>query len=183
MTRMPREALENRKEKPLFSVPVQGFEGDERFTPEWVFEGLGLWFDLDPASPVEGGDFVPAGMKYTRHEDGLRHEWHGLVWLNPPFSAATAWADRFREHGSGVFLGPVANARWWVDLARASDLVWLCRDFRFVHPLRVGQRSSMPLAFMSMGAAATQGLERLATSGRHEGVLVTAHSPRSESDG
>jgi len=40
----------------LFSVPVQGTDSDERYTPRWVFDGLGLMFDLDPASPLEGGD-------------------------------------------------------------------------------------------------------------------------------
>lgn len=39
----------------LFPAPVQGRETDERYTPAWVFEGLGLTFDLDPASPVGGG--------------------------------------------------------------------------------------------------------------------------------
>lgn len=157
----------------LFTVPVQGRESDERFTPSWVFDGLGLTFDMDPASPVNGGDCVPARRKYTRDHDGLGLPWDGLVWLNPPFSAATRWADRFREHGNGVFLGPIANARWWIDLARDADLLWLCRDFAFTHPDHAGRRSSMPLAFAAMGQAATAGLDRLAASGRHDGVLVT----------
>jgi hypothetical protein len=158
----------------LFAVPVQGRETDERFTPRWVFDGLGLTFDLDPASPVGGGDVVPARRKLTRLEDGLAHEWSGLVWLNPPFSSATPWADKFREHGQGVFLGPIANARWWVDLAGAADRLWLCRDFAFTHPEHAGRRSSMPLAFAAMGDEAVAGLDRLATSGRHSGVLVRA---------
>lgn len=158
----------------LFVVPVQGRETDERFTPRWVFDGLGLVFDLDPASPVEGGDCVPARRKFSRMDDGLAHEWDGLVWLNPPFSSATPWADRFRQHANGVFLGPIANARWWVDLAAAADRLWLCRDFAFTHPEHAGRRSSMPLAFAAMGDAASEGLERLASSGRHDGVLVQA---------
>jgi hypothetical protein len=166
----------------LFTVPVQGRETDERYTPPWVFEGLDLRFDTDPASPVGGGDHVPAATKYTRDDDGLAHEWTGLVWLNPPFSGATAWADRFREHANGVFLGPIANARWWVDLAREADLLWLCRDMAFVHPDHAGKRSSMPLAFLSYGVDATLGLRRLAASGRHDGVLVAAiEAPRNTS--
>lgn len=156
----------------LFTVPVQGRESDERYTPRWVFQGLGLAFDLDPASPLGGGDFVPARKKLTIEDDGLAHDWHGMVWLNPPFSSATAWADRFNCHGNGVFLGPIANSRWWIDLAKGADLLWLCRDFAFVHPDHAGRRSSMPLAFAAMGHIAALGLERLASSGRHEGVLV-----------
>jgi hypothetical protein len=33
---------------PLFAVPVQGREADERYTPAWVFAGLALTFDLLP---------------------------------------------------------------------------------------------------------------------------------------
>lgn len=157
----------------LFAVPVQGTDTDERYTPRWVFDGLGLAFDTDPASPVGGGDVVPARIKFTRLEDGLAQPWTGLVWLNPPFSAATPWADRFREHRNGVFLGPIANARWWTDLAGAADRLWLCRDFAFTHPEHAGRRSSMPLAFVAMGAEAVAGLDRLAASGRHPGVLVS----------
>ena len=157
----------------LFSVPVQGRETDERYTPAWVFEGMGLTFDTDPASPVGGGDCVPARIKLTREDDGLARPWVGLVWLNPPFSAATPWADRFREHGRGVFLGPIANARWWTDLARSADLLWLCRDFAFVHPEHAGRRSSMPLAFVAYRQQAAHAVESLARSGRHDGVLVT----------
>jgi len=33
----------------------QSFDKDERYTPAWVFDGLGLTFDTDPASPGVGG--------------------------------------------------------------------------------------------------------------------------------
>lgn len=156
----------------LFDVPVQGEESDERYTPRWVFDGLGLMFDLDPAAPIEGGDCVPARQRFTRLNDGLAHEWHGLVWLNPPFSESTAWADRFRAHGCGVFLGPVANARWWFDLARSAEVIWHCRDFAFTHPTHAGRRSSMPLAMVAYGPVAADAVRRLARSGVHDGVLV-----------
>jgi hypothetical protein len=119
---------------PLFAVPVQSQESDERYTPAWVFDHMGLTFDLDPCSPVGGGDFVPARRKLTANDDGLAHEWEGMVWVNPPFSNAAAFADRFIAHGNGVFLGPVANGRWAQDMLAASWLTWLCADFAFTHP-------------------------------------------------
>lgn len=164
----------------LFTVPVQGTDSDERFTPRWIFDGLGLEFDLDPASPIEGGDCVPARHKLTRLEVGLGQPWEGRVWLNLPFSESTAWAARFRDHGHGVFLGPVANGKWWVDLGRHADLVWHCRDFAFTHPTHAGKRSSMPLCMMAMGRDCAAALERLATSGRHDGLLLAAPPPPTE---
>jgi hypothetical protein len=157
----------------LFAYPVQGQDSDERYTPRWIFDGLALEFDLDPASPVGGGDCVPARHKLTRLDDGLAHDWHGLVWLNPPFSESTAWAAKFKAHGCGVFLGPVASARWWFDLARDADIIWHCRDFAFTHPTHAGRRSSMPLAVIAYSPAAAAGVRRLARSGVQDGVLVT----------
>lgn len=156
----------------LFAAPVQSRETDERYTPQWIFDGLGLTFDLDPASPEGGGDCVPALAKFTKADDGLSRPWHGRVWLNPPFSESTAWADRFRDHGNGVFLGPVANGRWWVDLVRHADVIWHCRDFAFTHPTHAGKRSSMPLAMIAIGDDNAEAVRRLALSGVQDGVLV-----------
>lgn len=176
-TSAPAPAVARAGSRTLFSVPVQGMESDERYTPRWVFDGMGITFDLDPYSPVDGGDHVPARSKFTREDDGLSREWVGTVWVNPPFSHSAAWSDRFREHGNGVFLGPVANGRWWNDLANDADLLWWCRDFAFVHPTHAGKRSSMPLAFASMGPEPSAALDRLARSNVHGGVLVTAKVP------
>ena len=155
----------------LFATQVQGGESDERYTPAWVFDGLELRFDTDPASPG-AGDFVPAARKITRLEDGLALEWVGRVWLNPPFSNATPWVRRFMEHGHGVFLGPVANAKWFIDLVALTGCVWHARDFAFTHPTRAGKRSNMPVFLTALGDDCTQALERLAASGRHEGVMM-----------
>jgi hypothetical protein len=157
----------------LFATPVQSLESDERYTPKWVFDGLGITFDLDPCSPGEGmGDCVPAVRKLTKNDDGLACDWEGCVWVNPPFSNSAAFADKFIAHRNGVFLGPVANGRWAQDMLAAADLVWLCADFAFTHPTHAGKRSSMPLMFCAIGNGATIGLRRLATSGAHRGALM-----------
>ena len=164
----------------LLTVPVQGIDSDERFTPLWLFQSLGVTFDLDVAAPVEGGDCVPTEDRYTRLEDGLTQPWRGFVWCNPPFSDATAWADRFRHHRCGLWLGPVANARWFTDLAHAASRIWLMRDFAFTHPTHAGRRSSMPLAMVALEPRGIAALERAsATCGPAAGVLVEPRrSPR-----
>lgn len=167
------EAIEPPIVSRLLEVPPEQVDTDERFTPSWVFDGLADTFDLDPASPIGGGDCVPAARKFTRLEDGLTQPWVGYVWLNPPYSNGTPWADRFRVHGHGVWLGPIANARWFVDLARAADVLYLCRDIPFTHPTHAGKRSSMPLAFVAIGARGTAAVSRLASSGRLAGALVS----------
>lgn len=156
----------------LFSAPVQPLDSDERYTPRWVFDGLGLKFTMDPCSPPDDLGFVPATIKLTKWDDGLATPWLGSVWCNPPFSSATAWADKFIAHGKGIFLGPVANSRWAGDMLEASHLTWFCRDFAFVHPTHAGRHSSMPLMFCAIGGDEVAALLSLARSGVHDGVLM-----------
>lgn len=41
--------------------------------------------DLDPASSREANLVVMAEGIYTYEDDGLAHDWHGRIWLNPPY--------------------------------------------------------------------------------------------------
>ena len=41
--------------------------------------------DLDPASNEEANKIVQASQIYTAKEDGLKQDWTGNLWLNPPF--------------------------------------------------------------------------------------------------
>jgi hypothetical protein len=70
---------------------VRGTEGTgefERYTPweyiEAVCKVLGE-IDLDPASCVEAQSVVRAKRYFTVKDDGLQLEWHGRVFLNPPY--------------------------------------------------------------------------------------------------
>jgi len=176
MTIEPSATSEQARPGQLITMPTQGVDSDERYTPSWIYDGLGLGFHMDPASPGHGGgDCVPAVMKVTREMDGLTYPWVGRVWLNPPFSNATPWADKFIAHGQGVFLGPVANAAWCIRLMSAADVVWFMRDFPFTHPTHAGKRSSMPLFMAAIDRhGEADAVRSLALSGRHEGVLFSA---------
>ena len=46
--------------------------------------------ELDPASSAEANAVVRAERFFTEKEDGLRHEWHGNVFLNPPYDKRTS---------------------------------------------------------------------------------------------
>lgn len=86
---------------------------DEWITPEWITKSLGI-FDLDPCAPnPKAAPYLFAAMWqharksfYLPDYDGLREEWEGRVWLNPPYlkQAAWPWVAKLASHGSGIAL-------------------------------------------------------------------------------
>lgn len=42
--------------------------------------------DMDPASCAQANQTVQADAFFCKEENGLDHEWHGAVWLNPPYA-------------------------------------------------------------------------------------------------
>lgn len=90
---------------------------NELYTPKWIFEEIGLRFDLDVCASDNENIVVPADRYYTMQDDGLTSEWTGRVWMNPPFSEPRLWAEKWLAHGNGIALLPLSgNSRWWRDL-------------------------------------------------------------------
>lgn len=87
----------------LFGIE-DALDTDAWYTPAWIFDGLGLLFDLDVAGPAEPLPWIPAVKTYTVADDGLNQPWYGTVWCNPPYSAPTAWCRRWAQHPSGCLL-------------------------------------------------------------------------------
>lgn len=94
----------------------------EWYTPAWLFEALGLTFDLDPASPHDMDTSVPAATKYTIFDDGLKKPWFGRVWMNPPYGRDTGfWMRRMIQHANGIALVfSRTDASWCQDAMRSA---------------------------------------------------------------
>ena len=103
----------------LFSHEQSEKTSDDYLTPRWVFDTLGLEFDLDVAAPP-WDTYVPAARKFTKADDGLSQAWDGRVWMNPPFSNMTPWVDKFIAHHNGVALLPTSKADWLIRLWRSE---------------------------------------------------------------
>jgi hypothetical protein len=116
----------------LFPLPQTGTTSDDYWTPKWLFDALGIEFDVDVACPPEGPPHTPAKHWFTQETNGLAQPWHGRVWMNPPFSNTAPFARRFMEHANGICLVPLSRSKWWEMLWNdAHAILPLPASFKF----------------------------------------------------
>ena len=124
----------------LFETAGVSPESDEWYTPAWLFEALGVEFDLDPCSPGAPASSVPAKRHLTKEDNGLTAEWSGRVWLNPPFSSKRQWYERMVYHGNGIALMPARTETHNLQtyMSAASALLFLRGRIYFERGQRPG---------------------------------------------
>lgn len=139
---------------------------DEWYTPPRIFDALGAIFDLDVAAPAGGGPHVPAMAYLTAADDGLKADWRGFVWMNPPFGGRNGlvpWLDRFFAHGNGIALTPDrTSAPWWQDANRRADAtLFVGGKVRFLRPDgREGKSPGTGTTLFASGGMAAEALMR-----------------------
>ena len=107
---------------------------DEQYTPSWVFEALGVKFDLDVASSNNPYVIVPTKRRYTIEDDALIQPWHVLIWMNPPYSGVTPWIEKWLDHANGFCLVPLASQGRWVNRLWESEakLLYMPPNMKFI---------------------------------------------------
>lgn len=145
-------------------------ESDEWYTPRYIFDALGVSFNLDVASPPEGPRHVPADNYFS--EGALSRDWYGMVWMNPPFghqSTKRIWLRKFFDHQCGIALMPDrTSAPWWQEFAPQADAVlFVAPKVKFERP--DGTRGEQPGAgttLLAVGEVATDALIRASALGQ-----------------
>ena len=140
---------------------------DDWWTPPFIFEALGLVFDLDPCSAGVGLGFVPARKIYTEADDGLAQPWHGLVFMNPPFGGRNGhvpWLIKFLDHANGIaIVRAYTSSGWWhAHVVPRAELLLLPRGkTQFIRPDgSVGKAPGHGIALIGMGETACTALRR-----------------------
>ncbi len=123
-------------------------------TPRWILDALGH-FDLDPCADIEQ-PWPTATEMWTA--GGLEREWHGGVWLNPPYGRETrAWLAKMANHGRGVALvfARTDTAMFHESVfGRASGMLFLKGRPKFHRPDGSTEGTSGgPLVLISYGPA------------------------------
>ena len=132
---------------------------DEHYTPKWVFDTLGLEFDLDVAAPIDNIDHVPSKNRYT--EQSLELPWTGLVWMNPPYSNATPWIDKFIDHSNGIALLHCSKSKWFNKIwSEADGIIAMPPSFKFERPDGTQRSIAFQTFMFAFGQESVEALKR-----------------------
>ena len=139
---------------------------DEWYTPKYIFDAMGVHFDMGVAAPNDGPKYVPASSYLHENADGLTFQWEPweFIWMNPPFgkrNGIVPWLDKFFAHGNGVALTPDrTSAPWWQAAANRADAVlFVAGKVKFKRP--DGSIGKSPGDGVTLFAAGPRGCEAL----------------------
>jgi len=93
--------------------------GDEWYSPAFIFNTLNVRFDLDVCHPARPTN-VPCDKYFTKEDDALSQDWHGFVWMNPPYSNPRPFIEKWLDHGDGLALLPMAKSKWFNELMESE---------------------------------------------------------------
>ena len=119
---------------------------NEWYTPkeyiELVRQLLGA-IELDPASSLEAQKTVKAERFFTKKDDGLKHDWNGRVYLNPPYAqpAIAQFTDKMVQEWKkgnveeGVMLTHnYTDTEWFQNAAHCNSAICFSKGrIRFVN--------------------------------------------------
>ena len=151
----------------LFAMPQHGTTSDDYYTPAWVFERMGIEFDIDVCAPPGGVPWVPAKRSFDQADDGLSQPWDGRVWMNPPYSNTAPWAERFIAHGNGVALVQHCRSRWhvklWASAHGMADPAFSTPSGSLFQFIKDGKSTSvyMPVVIAAFGEECVEAISRL----------------------
>lgn len=151
-------------------------KSDEWYTPAYIFDALGVRFDLDVAAPVNGPRHVPCHRWFS--SGALQKYWEGFIWMNPPYgprNGLTPWLTKFIGHGNGIALVPDrTSAPWFQEAAQSMDVIlFVSPKIKFERPDgSTGDSPGTGSALMGIGDKAVAALKRA----RRLGTLMIPHS-------
>ena len=101
---------------------------EDWITPKNILDELGH-FDLDPCSSHYNKNKY-ADNEFFIEDDGLKKEWFGRVWCNPPYGTKTKhFIKKLQQHGNGIALvfARVDTKLWHELIFRYADAIFILK--------------------------------------------------------
>lgn len=146
----------------------QAGKSDEWYTPKYIFDAMGVFFDCDVAHPKGVGIMTPCQTVIT--ERSLDSDWRGMIWMNPPFGGRNGllpWLEKFFAHGNGVALTPDRTSAPWYHYAlkRADAMLVIKGRVKFIRPC--GAVGANPNTGTTLWASGVRAVHALANAERN----------------
>lgn len=136
----------------------------EWLTPPHILDMLGK-FDLDPCAPIDR-PWNMAKYHFTILDDGLKKEWFGCVWCNPPYGTESkAWLNKLHKHGNGIALifARTETDLFFSEVWKKADALLFIKGRLFFHHV-TGERgrtnSGAPSVLVAYGKECVEKLEQ-----------------------
>jgi hypothetical protein len=140
-------------------------------TPKHLVEPLGI-FDLDPCG-APGHELASRTLLLENGDDGLRDEWVGRVWLNPPYGKeAEPFLAKMADHNNGTALifARTETQTWQrIIWPNASAILFLSGRVTFLDAAGVPARanSGAPSCLVAFGEADALALRHSGIAGKY----------------
>lgn len=126
----PKEVITEVKNRPHVA---NNSGNNEWYTPSEYIEAarkaMGS-IDTDPASNDIANKVVKAEKYYTIETDGLAHDWHGNVWMNPPYSSdlITKFIEKLKEQRVNyeqaiILVNNATETQWFYEIVKIASAV------------------------------------------------------------
>lgn len=151
-------------------------QSDEWYTPAYIFDALGVRFDMDVAAPMNGPPHVPCNEWF--YDGSLSKGWRGFIWMNPPFGGRNGlepWLQRFIAHGNGIALVPDRTSAPWFQayVTQADAVLFVAPKIKFERPDgSIGKQPGTGTALLACGLKGVEALQRA------HGVIGATFIPR-----
>ena len=163
---------------------AQGTGENEWYTPAVYIEAARAvmgGIDLDPASSEIANETVKAARFFDLNADGLAQEWHGAIYLNPPYSQPhiRMFCEKLvAEYDAGRVAEAIAlthnytDTAWFHTLASNASAVCFTRGrIGFLDPVGKKAAPTQGQAFSYFGKSVAAFAERF----REFGIVLVRH--------
>ena len=88
--------------------------------------------DLDPASSHKANEIIRAIKYYTAEDDGLKQEWFGRIWMNPPYATEliTKFCEKMARHYTDgkvkeaiILVNNATETNWFNTLIKQASAI------------------------------------------------------------